>query len=541
MVADQRFLGKIHGGFLKRTRSIDIGDIKKLSVIYDVVKIITCGHSLGGAVSSLLHMALLQDHDEDNDPVRCRNIVNITFGAPLIGNKYFENEARAKEYSKNMYHFAFLEDIVPTILSIGHTFKTLKEQLQMRASDASLGISEVARQLAKKWIEQNLNTLMIIEKFALQAVQSFLPSSKESAAFEDFLTSYSHLKISLESSTLQNDFEEHNYVPAGKYLILRRTKDNEKGVELEMMPQNSKIVERVLQSASERAAQAFDFKAGHQIETYEELIKKLHGGFKKFHSVNIKLNKVPIDGLFSEMNFDLLCTFVCGYVNCNEAYHTTHLYENEVPLIFCRTCQNDTTKEEYFYHNECSGRYHEDKEHVEIKIRYDIYQNSKEEVHQLFLQSYDENILVKYIVQESEISRAMSATATFLKEYVQTCLRVEKILDMRQIATYGAGELTEEVSKLSLNMTNVGMNFGVSFTIFGVSTVRNFCAWLTDKISTKEFMRVTLTNFGGAIGSALGSWGGEFIGGAIGGSFFGPIGMILGAGLGGLFWRNCRT
>ena len=75
--ADMRYLGKFHKGFLKRGKSISIEDIFASSKHYKASKIITCGHSLGGAVSSVVHMNLLQ---KGSDTVERRNIINITFG-----------------------------------------------------------------------------------------------------------------------------------------------------------------------------------------------------------------------------------------------------------------------------------------------------------------------------------------------------------------------------------------------------------------------------------------------------------------------------
>ena len=56
---DNRFLGMFHGGFLQRANTINLDDIFFCAGYYEATKIITCGHSLGGAVSTIVHMMLL--------------------------------------------------------------------------------------------------------------------------------------------------------------------------------------------------------------------------------------------------------------------------------------------------------------------------------------------------------------------------------------------------------------------------------------------------------------------------------------------------
>ena len=82
---------------------------------------------LGGAISSLVHLNLIKEfklHDEDN--LQQTELINITFGSPLFGNFVLEADLENKGYLKNMYHFASTTDVVPAVLSIGHTFKIIK-------------------------------------------------------------------------------------------------------------------------------------------------------------------------------------------------------------------------------------------------------------------------------------------------------------------------------------------------------------------------------------------------------------------------------
>ena len=56
--ADNRYIGKFHKGYLRRSKSINIEDILASAKYYNASKIITCGHSLGGCVSSVHNGAI---------------------------------------------------------------------------------------------------------------------------------------------------------------------------------------------------------------------------------------------------------------------------------------------------------------------------------------------------------------------------------------------------------------------------------------------------------------------------------------------------
>ena len=74
-IGDDRHLGKFHSGFLERANCISIDDILYTAEFYNVNKILTCGHSLGGAVSTIVHMNLLHKGSEQMEK---ENIINIT-------------------------------------------------------------------------------------------------------------------------------------------------------------------------------------------------------------------------------------------------------------------------------------------------------------------------------------------------------------------------------------------------------------------------------------------------------------------------------
>ena len=130
--SDDRFGGKIHGGFLERMKKITLESLFEIAYINKVDHILTCGHSLGGAVSTLVHFNILQTLSQDKEPfVNSENVVNMTFGAPLLGNYEFEKYLSDKNFTRNVFSFASVNDVVPIVLSVGHVFKTLQQTQQL--------------------------------------------------------------------------------------------------------------------------------------------------------------------------------------------------------------------------------------------------------------------------------------------------------------------------------------------------------------------------------------------------------------------------
>tara|TARA_B100001093_G_scaffold306156_1_gene292194 strand:- start:148 stop:978 length:831 start_codon:yes stop_codon:yes gene_type:complete len=103
----------VHWGFLRQFRTVDdkiniaIKEYINNKEIEDKDKnIIFCGHSLGGALSSLACVEFSQKYKDSKIPIH-----SITFGSPRVGSKYF-----AKLFNKNVqtsYRFVNDNDPVP--------------------------------------------------------------------------------------------------------------------------------------------------------------------------------------------------------------------------------------------------------------------------------------------------------------------------------------------------------------------------------------------------------------------------------------------
>ena len=100
--------GSVHEGFLKKSDLIDIEDICSLIKIEAPVKVILTGHSMGGAISSLLYIKLkFKFHGSDESiEFNKTEFFNFTFGAPMFGNVALEDDLRKKKWLGNMFHYA---------------------------------------------------------------------------------------------------------------------------------------------------------------------------------------------------------------------------------------------------------------------------------------------------------------------------------------------------------------------------------------------------------------------------------------------------
>ena len=344
---DNRYLGKFHTGFLKRGNCISIKDILSYAKHYNATKIITCGHSLGGAVSSVVHMHLLE---EGSDLVERRNVINVTFGAPFFGNKDLEKFSRENELCRNMYHFASVADIVPGILSLGHNIRVTKEEAELKLSSLSSltgGASEVIRHQMRSILERNKTLLDLCKTFACGYFSTFGPPPP----LEQLFDTVAHIKASSES-TLQNEFEENNYVPVGITVVLAKNRA------AETLDQGPKIKERILQAAFDYQAKALSWKevkAGHDMDTYKELVKECLGGFQRFPSHTLRLNKVPLEGFDSHFKFIPLSSQNCALEDCSECHPMPMREQQDVDeIVVCSTCLFNPDKEGHLYHKECA-------------------------------------------------------------------------------------------------------------------------------------------------------------------------------------------
>ena len=257
---DLNFVGKIHGGFLEKMQSVSTDEIFELAIINKVDQVVTCGSSIGGAVSCLVHMKLLYDLENarDGSLIDPENVVNVTFGAPMIGNYELAKHVEEKRYARNMFHFAYVSDIVPIVLSVGHVFEVLKQNAPFPA---------------KAVIYSRLQKIEPLLKLCLEVATSVV-KNPEARNIQRALEA-----LKAPPSTLQNEYTELNYVPIGKHLLIQKLDHD---VIIERLTNNPKIVENVLQSAIDFSVKnSLDIRKFHSLSNYGDLIKSYFGGFIK--------------------------------------------------------------------------------------------------------------------------------------------------------------------------------------------------------------------------------------------------------------------
>ena len=123
--------GKVHSGFLKRADAFPLMTVSEFLV---GKKVVVCGHSLGGAISSLVFCHLLSREQQLRKLEICDDIINITFGSPLFADSEFRNflndEIKEMTPRPQMYHFVAENDIVPSLLCLAQSVPFLKENFQ---------------------------------------------------------------------------------------------------------------------------------------------------------------------------------------------------------------------------------------------------------------------------------------------------------------------------------------------------------------------------------------------------------------------------
>jgi len=351
-----KYSGKFHAGFKERANLVSIDDIRRLAELYRVHLILTCGHSLGGAVSSIIHMDLIRSAKYPF-PVKKKDIINITFGSPYFGNDGLRKHAKDKEYSRNMFHFASVLDVIPSLLSLGHSVKSIQNQLINQASNLTGGVSEVFRQFTHKNKKQ-MDAIAAISSNILDVYFNHTEDGRKSR-FKELFAAVSKLNQNIEGSSLQNEYTDKSYVPIGKYVILSPGRD------AELLDHSSKIVERILQAAVEEASNDFnirDIVFGHRLESYIHVIKEKFGGFQEFPNNNIQRQRKPLDTCFQEhFQFE----YPCAYSNCDQTQ--TNPIDQQTAVVICRTCQADEHTKDYIFHTECSYYFHKLKQDHHIQ------------------------------------------------------------------------------------------------------------------------------------------------------------------------------
>ena len=194
--------GSFHSGFLERSEIFPLETFLSSKFIQNKT-ILTCGHSLGGAISSIIYSELVIQRKRHGDML-FSNACNITFGAPFFADLDFREHLTSIEPKPEMYHIVVKNDPVPSLLGF-------KDELK-----AILKSSPKSEQLVRK-VSNVLSKLQPIVKTILSVASL---AATFGALQEDIKTAVFASKGILDY--IKNDC----YAPLGNFLIVDGTNWN---------------------------------------------------------------------------------------------------------------------------------------------------------------------------------------------------------------------------------------------------------------------------------------------------------------------------
>ena len=90
-----------------------------------------CGHSLGGAISSIVTTEILMERQKRSQELFTGEVINVTFGSPLFGDDTARRFLEEKGFSEHMYHIVAENDPVPSLLSFAQSISAVKNQVRL--------------------------------------------------------------------------------------------------------------------------------------------------------------------------------------------------------------------------------------------------------------------------------------------------------------------------------------------------------------------------------------------------------------------------
>lgn len=129
--------GAAHAGFLDRAKSIPLKYLRRQLIQGN--KIVLTGHSLGGAVASLLTLRLLE-----STPKFCHEQVQCySFGCPLFADSKLAKHINSR-YRRHFVHIVSKSDIVPRVMPFAHFLYTLWAGLEVGPLEDVFNITRLA-------------------------------------------------------------------------------------------------------------------------------------------------------------------------------------------------------------------------------------------------------------------------------------------------------------------------------------------------------------------------------------------------------------
>ena len=223
--------GSFHCGFLERAEIFPLETFLSSKFIQNKT-IVICGHSLGGAISSIIYSELVIQRKRHGDML-FSNACNITFGAPFFADLDFREHLTSIEPKPEMYHIVVKNDPVPSLLGFKDELKAISksspksEQLVRKVSNVLsklqpivktiLSVASLAATLGvvqeeiKTAVSASKGILDYIEKDCFAPLGNFLMVDGENWNFYDHaLQSKIREALNIWQETELEDFQNHS-------------------------------------------------------------------------------------------------------------------------------------------------------------------------------------------------------------------------------------------------------------------------------------------------------------------------------------------
>ena len=109
--------GSFHAGFLERADLFPVAKIIKSDLVTGK-NLVFCGHSMGGAVSSIVYIQVALEKIRSERNLRFQSIRNLTFGSSLFGDNALAEFIKYQKIDVNMDHYVHRDDPVPRLLNL---------------------------------------------------------------------------------------------------------------------------------------------------------------------------------------------------------------------------------------------------------------------------------------------------------------------------------------------------------------------------------------------------------------------------------------
>ncbi len=293
--------GRIHAGFLERAAAFPVDKLLGDESLQDK-QLVLCGHSLGGAVATVVAIVLMAEVEKRRASGlgRDREVLCFTFGSPLVGDAGLRSFCDERGISRRLFHFVSEGDPVPRLLSYAQCLSAFSSQLdnQVRALLSTYSTSQGAsfyEERKRSWIDQKERCLDVLSR-VIPAVEPILETAaivcpKYSGMLVTAKLGSSLAKdlVSAASKSGQGPKKRAPYVCADNFMFLT-LEENPIPLEFHEEDRIARCFEMSLETNLTDTVQ--EIPVHHSVEHYQELVTEWGGWageYAEFHTTTTVL------------------------------------------------------------------------------------------------------------------------------------------------------------------------------------------------------------------------------------------------------------